>query len=384
MKKKYINNTSSAGSGASAVQARMQGVLAFCHRNKEAQATKELMALLDEYAELLFPPKSANAALRNQARNAADIGENAIARDCANELGSNNNDNDDDDDDDDDEGLDVEAAFAKEVATLNKPRSAKRFAWLSVGIDCCLFVNPTALVTAIMSDLSASGKQKSRYLQRIIPATETCPAYPRDILAMASRVLAPHFFATDGEPIKPKKFSIVFARRNNSSVSRDELIPQIAAIVTATTLHTVDITNPDVCVLVEVFKAVCAMAVVENYYLFKKFNLESLYGKLPPAQKTKQPPVHRPQKTTTVPPAAHAHDVTAENSGASDARQTPEEHGGATADADRDAKSKKRRKRGVGNHVSGDYRKKRAGRSPIDRDRGTAGVRAVVAAADDE
>ncbi|KAJ3108307.1 hypothetical protein HK100_003455, partial [Physocladia obscura] len=176
-----------------------------------------------------------------------------------------------------DEEEDLEAAFAREVAGLNKPRDLKRFVWLSVGIECCLFVKchdsicPTTLVAAILQDLTATKLQKTRYLQRIIPAAETCPAYMDQFVPMAQRVLSKHLLvdvapaastAVDRSSTaavavtnNPIKFSVVFSHRNNNSLTRDQVIPELAALVEAAARPTasvvVDIKNPDVCVVVE-------------------------------------------------------------------------------------------------------------------------------------
>ncbi|KAJ3065452.1 hypothetical protein HDU98_011195, partial [Podochytrium sp. JEL0797] len=257
--KKYILKAAQTVK-SNAVQPKMQGILGFCPRNKEKQATTELMALLEEYGDKLYGDHQFDEPAVAAAPGAAP----------------------EESDEDEDPTVSIEDAFAKEVAGLKKPRSAKRFMWLNVGIECCLFVkchasvDPTALVKFMLADLNDTKIQKTRYLQRILPAAETCLAFMDHITPMAKRLLPTYF---SGEGMEPKKFSIVFARRNNTTIDRDSLIPPIAAIATETVQHTVSLTEPDICVIVEIFKGVCAMSVVENYYEFKKFNLESIHGK---------------------------------------------------------------------------------------------------------
>ncbi|KAJ3057738.1 THUMP domain-containing protein 1, partial [Rhizoclosmatium hyalinum] len=239
------------------VQPKMQGILGFCTRNKEQQATRELMGLLEDYGNKLygeFKPDEEETKL--------------------------DNDDDDDDEDGKEEGLSIEDAFAKEVAEFKKPakKNAHRFRWMQVGIECCLFVRchksvcPTTLVQFILNDLNESKIQKTKYMQRILPAAESCLAFMDQIIPMANRVLPKYF---SGEGMEPKKFAVVFSRRNNETVDRETLTPQLAAIATATVPHTVDLKNPDLCIIVEVFKSICTISVVERYYELKKFNLES-------------------------------------------------------------------------------------------------------------
>ncbi|KAI9339933.1 hypothetical protein BDR26DRAFT_371139 [Obelidium mucronatum] len=236
----------------------MAGVLGFCPRGKEVQATKELTSLLNEYADKLYGEQKGNLKTSTSVVN---------------------NEAEEDSDEDDEAGLSVEDAFAKEIAGFKKGASQRRFKWLTVGIECCIFVKchesvcPTALVSAIMKDLFDTKVQKTRFLQRILPAAETCLAFMDQIVPMAQRVL-PKYFSAEG--MEPQKFAIVWARRNNDTIERETLIPELAAIVTSTIPHTVELKNPDLCVVVEIFKSICAISVVENYYQYKKFNVESV------------------------------------------------------------------------------------------------------------
>ncbi|KXN75100.1 hypothetical protein CONCODRAFT_1895, partial [Conidiobolus coronatus NRRL 28638] len=54
-------------------------------------------------------------------------------------------------------------------------------------------------------------------------------------------------------------------------LKRDEVINNIAQMV-PNPPHTVDLTNPDKTIIVEVFKRICAISVVEDFFKYKKFN----------------------------------------------------------------------------------------------------------------
>ncbi|KAJ3236015.1 hypothetical protein HDU78_004873 [Chytriomyces hyalinus] len=246
-KKAYITKSTQVAKPFT-VQSGMRGVLGFCRRGKEQLASKELIAVLEEYADKLY------GEIGGSGEKVSGSGE-------------------------------IEDAFAREVAAIKESgladKSKKRFVWLNVGIECCLFVkcsaeiDPTQLVTVILADMNESKVQKSRYIQRILPATETCNAYLDQITALAKRLLPPHFSVPG---MSPKKFAVVFNRRNNHDVTRDDVIPVIAQIVTEVVEHTVDIKEPEYCILVEIFKGVCAMSVVQRFYELKKFNFETILG----------------------------------------------------------------------------------------------------------
>lgn len=78
--------------------------------------------------------------------------------------------------------------------------------------------------------------------------------------------------------------------RNHNTLTRDKLIPELAKCVPEG--HTVSLDNPELFILVEIFKvrqrarvllhtdrlttdtqSVCGISVVKNYYKFQKFNI---------------------------------------------------------------------------------------------------------------
>ncbi|KAJ3211536.1 hypothetical protein HDU67_004439 [Dinochytrium kinnereticum] len=224
----------------------MKGILASCTLNKDKLATKEMMSLLSEYADMWY-------------------GEEGLAS-----AG--------DADDDEEAEKSIEEAFAKEMQGLKGPSKKKRFHWLDIGIDCCFFIKvenpivPVDFVLRILSDLNETKKKKTRYTLRIVPLAEICSANVESIVTLAKKLLPEHFHKENQEPLK---WSIVFNRRNSNKINRDELISAIAAIVGDK--HTVDLVNPEVVVLVEAFRGVCGVSVLHDFYRLKKFNFETIF-----------------------------------------------------------------------------------------------------------
>ncbi|KAI9318905.1 hypothetical protein DFJ73DRAFT_336881 [Zopfochytrium polystomum] len=243
-----------------AVQAGSSGVLAFCNRNKDQLAKKELLLLLNEYADQLYGEERPESAANGEAA----VTKTTAAAD------------DDDEDDDDEEEVGIEDAFAKEMGTLKKPKKTHRFSPQDVGIDCTIFIkagagiDPKALVGAILKDLDQTKKKKTRFTQRILPIEQCSAAFLADIITLAKKIVVPQFPSDS-----PVKYSIVFNRRFNDQISRDELIPKLAELVGPA--HQVDIKNPDRVILVEIFKGICGMSVVDDFYKYKKYNLEAVF-----------------------------------------------------------------------------------------------------------
>lgn len=70
------------------------------------------------------------------------------------------------------------------------------------------------------------------------------------------------------------------SRRLNNSVSRNEIIDELAKMVANLGPHTVDLSGgAKLSIIVEVVKSVCCLSVVRDYNRFCKFNLLSVCGR---------------------------------------------------------------------------------------------------------
>lgn len=89
-------------------------------------------------------------------------------------------------------------------------------------------------------------------------------------------MLRPHFHSGGG----PKKFAIRPTIRGNNKFKRDDLIKTIAEIVGPE--HSVDLTNYDLTILVEVSQNLMGMSVVQSDYdKLKRYNLAEIYDPSP-------------------------------------------------------------------------------------------------------
>ncbi|CAM9741739.1 unnamed protein product [Lampetra planeri] len=264
------------GSGPRQLEAGMEGVLLTCNM-QERRCTTEGYQMLNEQADRLYGPEK------------FDDDEEEVGGGGAADGADKRNDDDDGDDD-------AEAALQKEVAQIKKRGAAtqRRFRAVTSGANNLVFirsvgVEPDTLVHGILSELAERRQSKSRHVLRVLPVTASCRAYPADVERAAEAHL-PRWFAAPHRAT----FQVVYKARNNGNMHREETIKAVAGVVLKLNAENqVDLTEPELTVVVEVIRAVCCLSVVRDYVRLRKYNLQEV-AKLGPCVEVKQ----RPQKAT--------------------------------------------------------------------------------------
>uniref|UniRef100_A0A7M4EF71 THUMP domain-containing protein 1 n=1 Tax=Crocodylus porosus TaxID=8502 RepID=A0A7M4EF71_CROPO len=131
---------------------------------------------------------------------------------------------------------------------------------------------PEKLVHHILKDMHTTKKKKTRVILRMLPISGTCKAFLEDMKKYTETFFEPWFKA-------PNKgtFQIVYKARNNSHMSREEVIKELAGIVgSLNPENKVDLNNPEYTIVVEIIKNVCCLSVVKDYVLFRKYNLQEV------------------------------------------------------------------------------------------------------------
>ncbi|NWX30771.1 THUM1 protein, partial [Notiomystis cincta] len=174
---------------------------------------------------------------------------------------------------------DVEAALKKEVGQIRASTEQKlrRFQSVESGANNVVFIRtqgiePENLVHHILKDMHTTKKKKTRVILRMLPISGTCKAFMEDMKKYTETFFEPWFKA-------PNKgtFQIVYKARNNSHMSREEVIKELAGIVgSLNPENKVDLNNPQYTVVVEIIKTVCCLSVVRDYVLFRKYNLQEV------------------------------------------------------------------------------------------------------------
>ncbi|KAJ7684430.1 hypothetical protein DFH06DRAFT_6789 [Mycena polygramma] len=181
---------------------------------------------------------------------------------------------DDDSDAEADGELSIEAQIANEVSAMKRPRKEQRFTNCQTNTPCLVFISckppidPVKLVMKHVQNVEATGLTHTRYSLRFSPVVASCVTNLPEIQALCRTVLEPFF----GEGVEQNlKYKIELRIRNHTTLSRLALIEAIAKCVPER--HTVDLDNPELFIIVDVFKSVCGVSVVRDYYRLQKFNV---------------------------------------------------------------------------------------------------------------
>lgn len=232
----------------------------FCTCNfREKDCVKEVYNLLNEYAGKLYPDKG------SEQPTAPVLSEGANSEVTGSES---------------EEEADIGDLLKHEVDIIRresqKALKDKRFQVVETGASNCIFVktnlpSPEELATVIIKDLFTTRTQKTRHVLRLLPIMATCKANLPDIMECAGKLFDKYFLK------EASTFAVIFNKRFNSSVSRDLIIKELAElIVLKNGNNKADLKNPRLCIIVEVIKGICLLSVVDNYFTYKKYNLNEL------------------------------------------------------------------------------------------------------------
>ncbi|KEQ69220.1 hypothetical protein M436DRAFT_56361, partial [Aureobasidium namibiae CBS 147.97] len=237
------------------------GIWATCDKGREGKCTGELRDLFNEYAQLLYGDELA-----------AEAGA----------AGS---------DDEGDGEINIEAEIQQELQDIRKPQAKPLFWSIKLDVQCVIFfktrapVEPVSFVRRICEDAARhNAPKRTRFCNRLTPMTLMGKATEEGLEKTAKEVLAAHFHT---EPRVPTKFAIRPTIRNHTVMKRMEIIQKVASIVGPG--HQVDLKNPDVFILVEIYTSICGISVVPNdYEALKRYNLAEIFEPSPKEQPKKK------------------------------------------------------------------------------------------------
>ncbi|KAI7857201.1 hypothetical protein BDC45DRAFT_544348 [Circinella umbellata] len=130
---------------------------------------------------------------------------------------------------------------------------------------------PTDFVTKLIDQKDKIDQTKLKYCSRFTPIDYICPATTDRMTKCFERLKEQEL-----DPIKTDtKIAIVTEIRNNISLKKPDIIQLIAPMIPKDHFK-VDLTKPDLVILVTIFKSVCGMSVLRDYYPRKKYNLMAL------------------------------------------------------------------------------------------------------------
>jgi len=213
-----------------------------CVKGKERQTVGELYDLFESLASELWPETAAVA-----------------------DGGSDSEDGLDED---------LEKRISKELASIKRPRKDQIFANCQTNTPCVIFisckapVDPVKLVLKYIEDVETTGVTRTRYTHRLTPVTTTCVANVFEIKSLAQRVLKPFLAQYPGEVFR---YKIELKVRNHNSIPRQTIIDTVVSCVPSE--WSVNLCDAEVFILVEVFKSICGVSIVKDYYAHQRFNV---------------------------------------------------------------------------------------------------------------
>ncbi|KAF8896167.1 hypothetical protein BD779DRAFT_564936 [Infundibulicybe gibba] len=218
------------------------GVWISCVKGKEKQTVGEIYDLFESLANELWPSA----------------------------LGSELSDIDSEQED-----VNIEDQIANEVSAITRkqPTAERKFQNCQTNTPCVVFISckppidPVELVVKHINNVLHTGVARTRYTHRLVPVSGSCVANVQEIEALCRATF------TSFISLHPDKYryKIELRVRNHTTIPRPTLIQAIARCIPEG--HKVDLTDPEIFILVEVFKSVCGIGIVRDYYKLQKFNV---------------------------------------------------------------------------------------------------------------
>ncbi|KAI8126257.1 putative THUMP domain-containing protein 1 [Lucilia cuprina] len=233
-----------------------KGFLATCNFN-EKDCVRECYNILNQYANDLYgPEEDEHTKVSNE--QIADKTEEANEEQATDDI------------------ADVLQKQIDATQLKNKTPGKRRFQAVDTGASNCVFIkttldDPVAMAGHIVKDIAATKQQKTRHLLRLVPIDAVCKANDKDIVNTAGQLCDKYFLK------EPTTFSIVFNKRFNNDINRDQMIREIADLIHAKNIkNKVDLKHAKRSLVVEVIKGLCCLSVVDDYMAMKKYNLVEL------------------------------------------------------------------------------------------------------------
>jgi tRNA acetyltransferase TAN1 len=143
---------------------------------------------------------------------------------------------------------DIESQLKSEIEKTSREtkEKAQKFQSTDTGVQNLIFIktsieDPLALGTAIIRDLAETKIKKTKVTLRMLPIEAVCKAKIEDIKNAAGLLFDKHFLK------EPSTFAINFNKRFNNDLQRDEVIKELADLVSMKNIgNKVNLKNPEV------------------------------------------------------------------------------------------------------------------------------------------
>lgn len=166
----------------------------------------------------------------------------------------------------------------------------KQFEAIDTGCSGMLFyqfninIDPTLFFHTLLNHIASADQQEQekykhllRYTSRWIPLNFICHVTTERIMDCFQHRVLPYLcqlITQQREENKKEKSSVAIVTeiKNNIHFSKQDLIQCIAPQL-PDNIFTIDLKQPDYVIFVTIFKSVCGIGILKNYYSLKKYNL---------------------------------------------------------------------------------------------------------------
>ncbi|XP_059620121.1 THUMP domain-containing protein 1 homolog [Phlebotomus argentipes] len=252
-RKNYFKNQHMKQRKHSFLEPGLKGFLATCNF-REKDCVRECYNILNQYSD---SPKEVDTQANEE---------------TAKEDKLTNSDNEEEED--------ISKALEKDVAAEKQKnqRSSFKFNVADTGVTNCVFIatslpDPRELGLKIVRDIAETKVQRSKFLLRLVPVEIVCRANLKSMSDAVGSLCDKYMLQ------EPKTFSIVFNKRYNNAISREDVIKELADVVSAKNAgNRVNLSEPELSIIVEVIKGLCCISILPDYLKLKKYNLLELSG----------------------------------------------------------------------------------------------------------
>ncbi|KAK4685628.1 tRNA acetyltransferase TAN1, partial [Tremellales sp. Uapishka_1] len=250
------------------------GFCATAVKGKERDAEKELIDVLEQIADELYPDTAVVDIKAEQ---------------------------------DDDEEMDLEKMLQQELQTMVKPSKSPRYRLCAYDTACISYINvlspldPIRILQHLMGQIETTGRSPFKWVQRLTPVSAVGHATLAQLVEIAAPVIKSGFATPTNRALR---FGIIPTSRCSSRLDRMEMIKAVAEqIETLGAGHKVDLKEPERTVLIEVFKNHLGISVVQDFDRYKKVYL--CVSDIPDLELTS--PKFNPSKVAEASAAAQQH-----------------------------------------------------------------------------
>nr|ACO10434.1 THUMP domain-containing protein 1 [Caligus rogercresseyi] len=232
----YGNKKNKLSAGKNVIQESLQGFIIVCN-GKEKEAIREAYRLLNETHR---PEDQADS---------SDV---------------------------DDGNESIESAMAKEKAKLSSSEDSKDFQLVyTAGVSNFMFLkslpDPLPLANKIMDSILQDGKQRTRFLIRLVPIQTVCKAYTESIHTAITGLLQTMNL---GENIT---YCVAFKSRFNNNLGQVDAVQAVNTAVSESGKEwSVQLKGSDYVIVLEVVTSYCCIGILPQYQQRKKYNLIEL------------------------------------------------------------------------------------------------------------